>query len=168
MKGDQPNLGFKDPKNNQFSGFDIEIAKMIAADLGIDTSGITFKEIPSKNRETALANGEVDYYVGTYTINDERKQQVSFAGPYFVAGQDLLVKKDSDIKGPERPVREDRVLRHRLDADPEHQGQTIRTPRPPSSTSTASACRRCSTARSMRSRRTTPSSSATPPSTPTT
>ena len=101
VKGDQPNLGFKDPKNNQFSGFDIEIAKMIAADLGIDTSGITFKEIPSKNRETALANGEVDYYVGTYTINDERKQQVSFAGPYFVAGQDLLVKKDSDIKGPD-------------------------------------------------------------------
>ena len=102
VKGDQPNLGFKDAKTNKFSGFDIEIAKMIAADLGIDTSGITFREIPSKNRETALANGEVDYYVGTYTINDERKQQVGFVGPYYVAGQDLLVKKDDDsIKGPD-------------------------------------------------------------------
>ncbi|MCU1496745.1 MAG: transporter substrate-binding protein [Acidimicrobiales bacterium] len=102
VKDDQPNLGYKDPETNEFSGFDIEIAKMIAADLGIGVDGITFKQVPSKNRETALANGEVDYYVGTYTINDDRKQQVSFAGPYFVAGQDLLVGKDNDdIKGPD-------------------------------------------------------------------
>lgn len=102
VKADQPNLGYKDPDTNEYSGFDIEIAKMIAADLGIDEGGITFKEIPSKNRETALMNGEVDYYVGTYTINDERKEQVSFVGPYFVAGQDLLVLSDNeDIKGPD-------------------------------------------------------------------
>ncbi len=102
VKADQPNLGYKDPETNEFSGFDIEIAKMIAADLGIDTDGITFVEIPSKNRETALANGEIDYYVGTYTINEERKEQVSFAGPYFVAGQDLLVAADdTDITGPD-------------------------------------------------------------------
>lgn len=96
VKGDQPNLGFKDPTTNKYSGFDIEIAKMIAADLGISADNITFKEIPSKNRETALSNGEVNYYVGTYTINDERKKQVSFAGPYFLAHQDLLVKQDND------------------------------------------------------------------------
>ncbi|QXC60432.1 glutamate ABC transporter substrate-binding protein [Aquihabitans sp. G128] len=102
VKADQPNLGYQDPDTNEYSGFDIEIAKMIAADLGIDADGITFKQVPSKNRETALANGEVDLYVGTYTINDERKEQVSFAGPYFVAGQDLLVQKDDDdIKGPD-------------------------------------------------------------------
>lgn len=96
VKGDQPNLGFKDATTNTYSGFDIEIAKMIAADLGIDESGITFVEIPSKNRETALQNGEVDYYVGTYTINDDRKKLVSFAGPYFMAHQDLLVRIDDD------------------------------------------------------------------------
>ena len=101
VKSDQPNLGYKDPTTGEFSGFDIEIAKMIAADLGIAVDGITFKEIPSKNRETALANGEIDYYVGTYTINDERKEMVSFAGPYFVAGQALLVQADDDsITGP--------------------------------------------------------------------
>jgi len=96
VKGDQPNLGFKDPTTNTYSGFDIEIAKMIAADLGIASDKITFKEIPSKNRETALANGEVDYYVGTYTINDDRKKLVSFAGPYFLAHQDLLVRDGDD------------------------------------------------------------------------
>ena len=96
VKGDQPNLGFKDATTNSYSGFDIEIAKMIAADLGIAADKMTFKEIPSKNRETALANGEVDYYVGTYTINDDRKKLVSFAGPYFLAHQDLLVRDDDD------------------------------------------------------------------------
>src|SRR5947209_4688541 len=45
------------------------------------------------NRETAISGGQVDYYVGTYTINDDRKKQVAFAGPYMVAGQDLLVRK---------------------------------------------------------------------------
>jgi glutamate transport system substrate-binding protein len=44
----------------------------------------------------------VDYYVGTYTINAGRKEKVSFAGPYFTAGQDLLVRKsDTSITGPE-------------------------------------------------------------------
>jgi glutamate transport system substrate-binding protein len=102
VKADQPNLGFKDPTTNEFEGFDIEIAKMIAADLGIAAEDIEFVEVPSKNRETALQNGEVDYIVGTYTINDERKKVVSFAGPYYVAGQDLLVAADDDeITGPD-------------------------------------------------------------------
>jgi len=39
--------------------------------------------------------------VATYTINDERKQKVNFAGPYYVAGQDLLVPLSSTITGPE-------------------------------------------------------------------
>jgi glutamate transport system substrate-binding protein len=102
VKADQPNLGYLDPETNQYSGFDVEIALMIAADLGIAADDVAFTQIPSKNRETALRNGEVDYYVGTYTINEERKEQVSFAGPYFVAGQDLLVRAGEDeIRGPE-------------------------------------------------------------------
>jgi glutamate transport system substrate-binding protein len=98
VKADQPNLGYQNTASGEYSGFDIEIAKMVAADLGYGKSKIKFKTIASANRETAIAGGQVDYYVGTYTINDERRKQVGFAGPYFVAGQDLLVKKGSDIK----------------------------------------------------------------------
>lgn len=98
VKADQPNLGFEDPATKTYSGFDIEIAKMVAADLGYDLSKIKFKTIESKFREDAIKGGQVDLYVGTYTINDKRKEKVSFAGPYFIAGQDLLVKKDSTIK----------------------------------------------------------------------
>ncbi|MYT22467.1 transporter substrate-binding domain-containing protein [Streptomyces sp. SID7760] len=102
VKEDQPYLGEKDPASGRYSGFDIEIAKMMAASLGFDPKTIEFKTIASANRETALQNGQIDYYVGTYTINDNRKKQVGFAGPYFMAGQSLLVRKnEKDIKGPE-------------------------------------------------------------------
>ena len=39
--------------------------------------------------------------VATYTINKKRKEQVDFAGPYYVAGQDLMVRQDDpSITGP--------------------------------------------------------------------
>ncbi|GAB3876797.1 glutamate ABC transporter substrate-binding protein [Kibdelosporangium lantanae] len=94
VKDDQPGLGFKDPTTNKFSGFDIEIARLVAAKLGFSEDKIQYQTIPSSGREAAISNGNVDYYVGTYTITDGRKKQVAFVGPYFVAGQGLLVRKD--------------------------------------------------------------------------
>ncbi|MFB6890725.1 glutamate ABC transporter substrate-binding protein [Kitasatospora sp. NPDC056327] len=101
-KEDQPYLGQKNPATGEYSGFDIEIARMVGAYLGFGPDRIEFRTIASANRETALQNGQVDYYVGTYTINDNRKKLVGFAGPYFMAGQSLLVRKsNTDIHGPE-------------------------------------------------------------------
>jgi glutamate transport system substrate-binding protein len=93
VKADQPNLGYKDVSGKR-CGFDIEIAQLVAAGLGIDPAKIQYSEIPSANRESAIKGGQIDYYVGTYSITDKRKNDVGFAGPYFVAGQDLLVRKD--------------------------------------------------------------------------
>jgi glutamate transport system substrate-binding protein len=102
VKEDQPNLGYKDPTTGTYSGFDIEMANLIAAKLGYGTDKIEYKAIPSANREQAIVNGDIDYYVGTYSITDKRKETVSFAGPYYIAGQDLLVRKDdSSITGPD-------------------------------------------------------------------
>lgn len=101
-KADQPYLGFEDQATKKRSGFDVEIAKMIAADLGFTEAQIEWKTVDSKLRETAISTGQVDYYVGTYSINDKRKAQVGFAGPYYKAGADLLVRKDETaITGPE-------------------------------------------------------------------
>ncbi|CAM3553132.1 glutamate ABC transporter substrate-binding protein [Kibdelosporangium persicum] len=100
VKEDQPGLGYKDPTTGKYSGFDIEIANLVAAKLGFKPDQIEYKAVASAGREAAIANGNVDYYVGTYTINAKRKEQISFAGPYFTAGQDLLVRKDNtDITG---------------------------------------------------------------------
>lgn len=102
VKDDQPNLGFRDATTNEFSGFDIDIARMVAGGLGFSPDQIDYKVIPSAAREDNIERGDVDYYVGTYTINDKRKQRVGFAGPYYVAGQSLLVRADDDaITGPQ-------------------------------------------------------------------
>lgn len=97
VKEDQPNLGYLDPATNERSGFDVDIARWVAASLGFDEDAIDFESIPSANREQAIVNGDIDFYVGTYSITDGRKEQIDFAGPYFITGQGLLVAADSDI-----------------------------------------------------------------------
>jgi glutamate transport system substrate-binding protein len=85
-------------------GFDVEIAKLIAQRIFGGTAEeagekIEFVETVSANREPFIEEGKVDIVVATYTINDTRKQRVDFAGPYYVAGQDIMVKKgDTSIK----------------------------------------------------------------------
>lgn len=88
-KFDQPLFGLKGLDAPE--GFDVEIAKIIASELGIDEKNIEWIETVSANREPFIQNGKVDIVVATYTINDTRKEVISFAGPYYVAGQDLLV-----------------------------------------------------------------------------
>ncbi|MFF3748925.1 glutamate ABC transporter substrate-binding protein [Streptomyces sp. NPDC002018] len=100
-KEDQPYLGERDPATGRYSGFDIEIARMTAASLGFGPKEVRFRTIASANRETALQNGQIDTYVGSYTINAKRKKLVGFAGPYYMAGQSLLVRTDEHgIEGP--------------------------------------------------------------------
>lgn len=102
VKNDQPGLGYEDAASGERTGFDVDIARWIAASLGFDEDQIEFQTIPSANREQAIVNGDIDYYVGTYSITDERKQQIDFAGPYFITGQGLLVAADDDsINGPD-------------------------------------------------------------------
>ncbi len=101
IKFDQPGLGLKNP-DGTFSGFDVEVAKYVADKLGVQPENIEFKESKSAEREGLIERGEVDYIVATYSITDARKEKVNFAGPYFIAAQDLLVKSDNtDITGPE-------------------------------------------------------------------
>jgi glutamate transport system substrate-binding protein len=99
VKADQPGLGLQ--TGSTYSGFDIEIAKILAKGLGVEESGITWKTTVSANREPYIQQGQVDLVVATYTINDERKKVVNFGGPYYIAGQDLLVPVNSTITGPE-------------------------------------------------------------------
>jgi glutamate transport system substrate-binding protein len=99
VKADQPGLGLQ--TGSTYAGFDIEISKIIAKGLGLAESGIVWKTTVSANREPYISQGQVDVVVATYTINDDRKKVVAFAGPYYQAGQDLLVPTASTITGPE-------------------------------------------------------------------
>ena len=102
VKNDQPGLGYEDAATGERTGFDVDIARWVAASLGFAEDQIEYVTIPSANREQAIVNGDIDYYVGTYSITDSRKEQIDFAGPYFITGQGLLVAADNeDITGPD-------------------------------------------------------------------
>jgi len=100
IKFDQPGLGYQD--GDEYTGFDVDVAKFVAGELGYGEHQIEWVQAPSAQRATLLQIGLVDMIFATYSINDKRKAIVSFGGPYFVAGQDLLVAADDDsISGPE-------------------------------------------------------------------
>jgi len=100
IKFDQPGLGFQE--GSEYTGFDVDVAKYVANELGYSEENIEWVSAPSANRETLLETNGVDMIFATYSITDERKERVAFAGPYFIAGQDLLVREDeSEISGPE-------------------------------------------------------------------
>jgi len=97
VKYDQPGIGFKGATDDMPVGFDPEMGKILAASLGIAAEDITWKETISDNREPFLEAGEVDLVLASYSITDERREVVGQAGPYYVTGQQLLVRSDSDI-----------------------------------------------------------------------
>jgi glutamate transport system substrate-binding protein len=100
-KFDQPGFGLVG-LDGKPAGFDVEIGKIIAGELGIPEANIEYLETPSRIREEVLEQGRVDIVVATYTINDARKERIDFAGPYYVAGQQIMTRKgDSSITGPD-------------------------------------------------------------------
>jgi glutamate transport system substrate-binding protein len=97
---DEPGIGLKD--GTSYRGFDVETATYVAKALGVPEANITWKAATGSERERLLASGQVDLVFSTYSITEARKQVVDFAGPYFVAHQDLLVRRnETEITGPE-------------------------------------------------------------------
>lgn len=92
VKYDQPGLGLKGP--NGVEGFDIDVARYVAEKLGGPGVQVRFEEARSAIREDMLRQGQVDLIFATYSITPERKQKVDFAGPYYVAHQDTMVRAD--------------------------------------------------------------------------
>ena len=102
---DQPGLGYKEGDTSgagSYSGFDVDTAIYVAQALGVPKENITWVQADPADRETLLENGDVDMVFSTYSITDDRKKVVDFAGPYFLAHQDLLVRRnETDITGPD-------------------------------------------------------------------
>ncbi|WP_406298781.1 bifunctional serine/threonine-protein kinase/glutamate ABC transporter substrate-binding protein [Embleya sp. NBC_00888] len=100
VKPDQPGWSVR-TGDQAYQGFDDDVARMIADDLGFKDR-VTFMDVETQNREYRITSGQVDLVVASYTINAARSQKVSFAGPYFIAGQDFLVRTDEPgVDGPE-------------------------------------------------------------------
>jgi glutamate transport system substrate-binding protein len=98
VKPDQPGLGLQSA-SGQYSGFDVDVATYVAKKLG--ATKINFVPTLSANREAFLQQGKVDMVAATYSVTPERQKVVSFAGPYYIAHQDILVRaNDGSIKKP--------------------------------------------------------------------
>ncbi len=99
VKIDQPGIGFLEPGADAPEGFDIEMGRIIAGALGIEDDGsIEWKETISDNREPFLEAGKVDLVLASYSITDDRRKVVGQAGPYYVTGQQLLVREEDKDK----------------------------------------------------------------------
>jgi len=97
---DQPGLGYRD--GDTYTGFDVLAATYVAQALGVPKENITWQRADPADREKLITDGDVDMVFSTYSITEERKKKVDFAGPYFVAHQDLLVRRnETDITGPD-------------------------------------------------------------------
>ena len=95
VKQDVPNIGYKNPDSGEFEGLEIDIARKIADELGVD---IEFTPVTAQTRGPLLDNGQVDLVIATFTITEERKLLYNFTTPYYTDAVGFLVNKDSGIK----------------------------------------------------------------------
>ncbi|HZN89011.1 MAG TPA: glutamate ABC transporter substrate-binding protein [Thermoleophilaceae bacterium] len=96
VKYDVPPFGFENPQSGEIEGFDVDMGRYIAEELGVEPK---FVEAISDNRIPFLERGTVDLILSTMTINQERDMEIDFSEPYYVAEGRILVPKGSDIKG---------------------------------------------------------------------
>jgi glutamate transport system substrate-binding protein len=90
VKADQPGLGLAED-GRTFRGFEVDVGRYLARSLG--ASRVSFKQVTSANREPLLDQGEVDLVLASYSITADRSTLVTFGGPYYVAHQDIMVRR---------------------------------------------------------------------------
>lgn len=95
IKFDQPGVGYFSEGAEQPSGFDVDVAMHLAFRLGYAPSQVEWVEALSPYRVDLLAEGEVDLVVASFPMSDDAREAVTFAGPYLVTHQGLLVRWDN-------------------------------------------------------------------------
>ncbi len=87
-----------DETDNQLRGFDAGLSQLLARYILGDESKYELTQVTSDTRESVLQNDQVDAVFATYSITDDRKKVISFAGPYFTTQQSILtMAEDTSI-----------------------------------------------------------------------
>ncbi|MFM0201924.1 glutamate ABC transporter substrate-binding protein [Paraburkholderia fungorum] len=90
----------RNPMTGQTEGFEGDLARLLAKKLTGSADNVEWVKTTTENRLPFVQNGRVDVVIATLTINDARRKVIGFAGPYYVAGQDVLTRRaDTSIKG---------------------------------------------------------------------
>ena len=98
VKFDVPPFGFKNPQTDEVEGFDVDMGRAIAEELGVEP---VFIEAISDNRIPFIKDGTVDIILSTMTITTDRDAEIDFSDVYYIAEGRVLVPEDSDIGGVE-------------------------------------------------------------------
>lgn len=77
--------------DGKIRGFDAGLAQLLVRYILGDETKYDFTQVTSNTRESVLQNDQVDAVFATYSINDDRKAVISFAGPYYSTQQSILV-----------------------------------------------------------------------------
>lgn len=88
-------FGYQDPISGEYTGMEIDIAKALAEQLGVD---VEFTTVTAATRTELLDSGDIDCVLATFTITDERKQSWDFTTPYYTDHVTVLVEDSSGIK----------------------------------------------------------------------
>ncbi|WP_176611468.1 transporter substrate-binding domain-containing protein [Actinomadura sp. WMMB 499] len=80
-------------------GFEIDVATYVAGRLGVAPADVTFRRLASADPAGALREGTLDMVVATVPVTAELKERMTFAGPYYLAHQDVLVRQDDPSIG---------------------------------------------------------------------
>lgn len=94
-------FGFEDPLTGEYSGLEIELAKALAAKLGVD---VEFTAVTAATRTELLDSGDIDCVLATFTITDERKESWDFTTPYYTDYVSVLVEDSKGITTLEKLV----------------------------------------------------------------
>jgi polar amino acid transport system substrate-binding protein len=87
-------LSSVDPLTGEFEGFDVDIAREVAAALFGDPGRIAFVGIPSSDRVQALVDDRVDMVADVFTPTCSRREQIDFSTNYYTSPQKVLVRED--------------------------------------------------------------------------
>ncbi len=92
-----PPLEYIDEKGN-LTGFEVELVPMIGEKVGVKMEA---KNIPWDTIFAGLANGQYDGVASGVSVTEDRKKTMDFSTPILQAGQVMIIKNDSTIKGAE-------------------------------------------------------------------
>ncbi|MDM8531151.1 amino acid ABC transporter substrate-binding protein [Anaerolineales bacterium HSG25] len=94
-----PGFGYLDPDTQEFTGFDIDFCRTVAAAVLGDAEAIEVRQLTAQERFPVLQSGEVDVLSRntTWTISRDTSLGFNFVGVTFYDGQGMMVRKDSGV-----------------------------------------------------------------------
>lgn len=94
MEGTYPPFNFKDPKTGQLAGYDVDVAKAVAARLGLKPEFVTTEWSAIL---AGLASGKYDVIVSQVGITQKREQAFDFSQPYTWSSPQLIVRRNESL-----------------------------------------------------------------------